>query len=201
MTNHKQEVIELAMRFAAINRVEGDYLEFGVYQGEQIRLANIARSNAPSMMRLIGFDSFQGLPEPTEQYERDLGLKAGMFKCRREEFPYQSVTPSLILVEGWFKDTLNDETKRKHQIEKAAIVHIDCDLYEPTCQVLEFITPLLVDGSIVIFDDWYLFKGHPHRGQRKAYTGWMLTKASDHRIRVSEFYSHGLMAFVIHKIE
>ena len=28
------------------------------------------------------------------------------------------------------------------------------------------------DGSIIIFDDWFAFRGHPHRGERRAFDEW-----------------------------
>jgi hypothetical protein len=31
---------------------------------------------------------------------------------------------------------------------------VDCDLYESARRVLEFVEPLLADGSILLFDDW-----------------------------------------------
>ena len=40
---------------------------------------------------------------------------------------------------------------------KVGLVHIDVDLYSSTVEVLEFVKPLLVKGSVLVFDDWYCF--------------------------------------------
>ncbi|WP_044252706.1 hypothetical protein [Isosphaera pallida] len=52
------------------------------------------------------------------------------------------------------------------------MIDVDCDLYSSAKVVLEFITPLMVDGTILIFDDWYCFRGHPQRGERAAFAEW-----------------------------
>jgi O-methyltransferase len=50
---------------------------------------------------------------------------------------------------------------------------VDCDLYEPTVQVLDFISPLLDDGALIYFDDWRLTRASPHVGERAAALQWL----------------------------
>ena len=38
-----------------------------------------------------------------------------------------------------------------------AYARVDCDLYEPTVEVLQYLTDRLVDGAILFFDDWTYF--------------------------------------------
>jgi hypothetical protein len=35
--------------------------------------------------------------------------------------------------------------------------------------------PLLQDGTIIIFDDWYNFRGSPHLGEQRAMAEWSKT--------------------------
>ena len=49
---------------------------------------------------------------------------------------------------------------------KVGIVHIDVDLYSSTVEVLEFVRPLLVKGSILIFDDWYCSSAGESKGEK-----------------------------------
>ena len=79
---------------------------------------------------------------------------------------------SLVTVPGWFEETCNEQTKLEHNMKKAAVVHIDCDLYSSTKTVLTFIESLLVDGTVIIFDDWYNFKGNPNLGEQRAFAEW-----------------------------
>lgn len=58
---------------------------------------------------------------------------------------------------------------------KAAIVNIDCDLYESARVVLRFIESLLTEGTVLIFDDWYTFRGNPNLGEQRAFREWTAT--------------------------
>ena len=52
------------MAFINGNDIEGDYLEFGTYQGRSLASAHhIAQLYGLKNMRFYAFDSFQGLPE------------------------------------------------------------------------------------------------------------------------------------------
>jgi len=79
----------------------------------------------------------------------------------------------VVIVPGWYKDTLNDETKKKLNIKKASIIYIDCDLYESTVPVLNFITDYVSNGTIIIFDDWHAFHGDPDLGEQRAFREWL----------------------------
>ena len=41
-------------------------------------------------------------------------------------------------------------------------------LYESTIVVLDFVTDLLVQGSVLVFDDWFYNQGRKDRGEQKA---------------------------------
>ena len=42
-------------------------------------------------------------------------------------------------------------------------------LYESTVEVLAFVQHMLVDGSILLFDDWNAFDMDANRGERRAF--------------------------------
>jgi hypothetical protein len=69
---------------------------------------------------------------------------------------------------------LNDHTKKTLGIKQAAVVWIDCDLYESTVPALNFITDFVQTGTIICFDDFYCFRGDPNRGESKAFKEWLL---------------------------
>jgi len=179
--------------------VEGDYYEFGVFRGdsmvkayhsielgftEQQRLhSGRTEQDATEIkriwenMRFFAFDSFRGLPRPHDIDKHTTEFAEGKYACSEEEF-CQNLKRSHIPVSriqtivGWFSDTCNNATVEQHGMKKAAIVHIDCDLYASTKTVLNFVGPLLVDGSIIIFDDWYCFRGSPFLGEQRAFNEW-----------------------------
>ena len=169
-----------AGKFVAGAKINGDYIEFGVYSGSSFALAfhSIQRafkhSYTPSIwnteqdcierrklwekMRFIAFDSFQGLPEPAGVDSLSKDFVEGKFANSKERFESYLVSQRVPLnrartVPGWFAETLNEETIKKHELKHAAIVHIDSDLYESARLALNFVKPLLVDGTVIIFDD------------------------------------------------
>lgn len=123
----------------------GVALEFGVGKGESTRLI-------AAHMPVVGFDSFKGLPEKWRK-----GFPKGMFA--QAEPP---CIPHCELVEGLFEDTLPGW----HIAERVGLVHIDCDLYSSTATVLFHIGPLLRKGTIVVFDEWYGYRGCEKHEQR-----------------------------------
>jgi hypothetical protein len=54
---------------------------------------------------------------------------------------------------------------------KFAMVHLDCDLYSSTIEVLEhlFRQRLIADGCVICFDDWNCNRSSPRYGQRRAW--------------------------------
>jgi hypothetical protein len=38
--------------------------------------------------------------------------------------------------------------------------------------VLNFLTDILTTGSVVMFDDWFCFRGDPTRGVQRAWREW-----------------------------
>lgn len=179
-----ERILSLAMEFAG-HTTGGDYLEFGVWKGRSFTKAFhlwdrfMRRKGKLTGMRFYAFDSFQGLPEITASEDCSTGeFKKGDYAFTEKQF--RGVLQSrgvdigrVTIVPGWYDQTLNEHTKRVLPIKKASIVFIDCDLYESTVPVLRFITDYIVDGTILIFDDWYCFGGRPDRGEQKAFSEWL----------------------------
>lgn len=65
-------------------------------------------------------------------------------------------------------------------MQKAALINIDCDLYISTKLVLNFITTLICEGTIIIFDDWYSFRRDSNLGAQKAFAEWKLNMLDWH---------------------
>ena len=192
-------IIYKAAVFAAVNKVEGDYLEFGVFRGasyisayytlrqcfdEVISNFGFTMSEADreatvsifGKMRFFAFDSFEGLPEIVNSDNSGF-FEKGQFSASLTEFENNLNAAGFprergVIVNGWYDKTLTRAIRDEHRLSKAAVVHIDCDLYESTRVVLEFVAPLLVDGTVLIFDDWFHFNGHPLRGEQKAFNEW-----------------------------
>jgi O-methyltransferase len=169
---YREEFFYNAMRFIAFNQVKGDYLEFGVFGGNTFSLAYKHSRLHRNNMHLYGFDSFKGLPKPEgidthpQWVEGEMAMNMTDFKnCLTSNGIDES---KYTLVPGFYKESLTAETRKKLSLKKAAVVYIDCDLYESTVPVLNFVLPLLQNGTIVAFDDWFCFNGDPERGGQLA---------------------------------
>lgn len=185
--------IRCAASFLAWNQIEGDYLEFGTYRGASFAVAYHSIWHARRIVkqtvreaaveawyrdrpRFIAFDSFQGLPGGSAERQADYG--EGAYSCSEAEFLENIKAQDVdlgdaVTVPGYYDRTLTDETKQRLGLKKASLVVIDCDLYESTVPVLDFITDLVSQGTIIVFDDWYRFKGRPDMGEQRACREWL----------------------------
>ncbi len=174
-----QATLARVMDYVAVNQLGGDYLEFGVYEGSTLTCAyHSAQRKHLKNMRLYAFDSFEGLPELVGIDSTDYGFSKGDFACSegkfRERIKRLGVDPNkVIITKGWYDDTLNDNTKVRLNIKSAAVIWVDCDLYQSTVSVLDFIADYVVDGTVIVFDDWFLFRGSPDRGEQRAFREWL----------------------------
>jgi O-methyltransferase len=165
-------MIAHAFQFARINSVRGDYFEFGLWQGKTFRYARRMKLRYHlNQMTLWGFDSFEGLPRSSET--RDNIWAPGQFRnpedqLRRALKRAGFQDSEFELVPGFFCDSLNGALHHRMAGRTAAVVYVDCDLYESTRDVLRFVQRYLLNGSIVCFDDFYCFKGAPDQGEQRA---------------------------------
>ena len=89
---------------------------------------------------------------------------------------------------GFFNDSLNDKTRKTFDMKKISVALIDCDLYSSTVDVLNFIQKMVIDKTILIFDDWNAFDKDNNRGQRKAFREF---SASNKNITAEDYFSYG----------
>jgi O-methyltransferase len=171
--NGRAPHFDLVFRKIRDTQVAGDYLEFGVYRGTSFITAYYAaKRHGMSNMRFFAFDSFAGLPNDEHKF------KKGDLACPEEVFTTMTrkagvPTSRTIVVKGFYDQTLTAETKAAHNLVRAAVIHVDCDLYSSTKCVLEFIEDIVTVGSIVIFDDWSVFGAESAtHGEQKAFGEW-----------------------------
>ena len=79
--------------------------------------------------------------------------------------------PDSNIIKGFYKDSLDD--KLQSRLPKAGIIHIDVDLYSSTVEILKFLKPLLVPGSLILFDDWYCFPPGSNMGEKRAFNEFL----------------------------
>lgn len=134
--------------------------ECGVYMGNcLIACAEIARQYGLPV-HIYGLDTFTGLPELSEtdkMYASDVVLQKAskMFAdtsldALQSKVDKKGLTKYVTLTPGLFQDTLVKLPDKKY-----FFVNIDCDLYEPHLECLEFFYPRMEQGGIIFFDDYH----------------------------------------------
>lgn len=153
---------------------KGCYVECGVGAGAQ--LIAMAYGAKGSDKVIFGFDSYKGIPLPSNRDDQMPGIK---FLSKQEQAalpnPGEQVlessgatsvsmddvmkhvhdsglkTGKIILVPGWFEDVLPD-----YDTGPIAILRLDGDLYNSTWVCLQHLFPKVIKGGCVIVDDWEL---------------------------------------------
>jgi len=151
------------------NKMKGAFVECGVWKGGCAAVMALAADRARSGRKVWLFDSFEGLPEPTEKDGTDKdGVSAREhFRMNKDIAPIEGVEKLLFLKlkldkenvlikKGWFKDTLPEAKKATGPI---AILRLDADWYESTKCCLENLYDNVIPGGYVILDDYNFHQG------------------------------------------
>ncbi|MCO8123441.1 TylF/MycF family methyltransferase [Stieleria sp. TO1_6] len=184
----------------AQDSLRGDYLEFGVWRGDTFAFACGQGEKWMPSMRFFAFDSFEGLPEPKGS-DANSEFQQGQFCCSLEKFMENLKRKNISrekfeTIEGWFDKSLTPETVALHKIHIASVSYIDCDLYESCVPVLEFLSPLIRQGSILMFDDWFCFRSSPKLGVQRATSEWLSRNTKFELIPWKTFGPYGKAFFV-----
>ncbi len=178
----RRSIMEVMFNFLIKNQIKGDYLEFGCFQGKSLVHAFKAYEKTctdnPEYndVKFFVFDSFEGLPELDieDELEGYTAFQKGDYSCTLDGIKENLINSKVDLdkfsfIEGYYDKTLSNNT---HGVSKAMLIHIDCDLYSSAKSVLNYILPFLQDGTVLVFDDYYCYRGNPTRGVRKAFDEW-----------------------------
>jgi len=182
----------------------GDYYEFGVFRGYTLwRAYEACQALGLTQMRCYGFDSFQGLPVPTAEDETEGKFFEGQFACSKDGvvqwLTQRGVDWSrVVLIEGFFNETLTPQVRQRYPFGPVAVAFIDCDLYSSTRQVLAWLGEGLVDGSIVLFDDWRTLDSSS-QGQQRAWREFTEAHPGLRAAPFVDFSDHGT-SFVISNV-
>jgi hypothetical protein len=137
------------------------YFEFGCHSGRTFSAAiNAARYFKMNNCEFFAFDSFEGLPQTIEA--EDGVFKTGEFTTSKKEFikiikkKTNLNENNFNIIEGFYEKSLTENLQSK--MPKIGVLHVDVDLYSSTRDLLKFVKPLLVNGCVILFDDWYCFK-------------------------------------------
>jgi len=126
----------------------GDFVEVGVYQGgSAVKLAAVAADQA---RRLWLFDTFTGIPEQTDGVDFH---KIGDFSDTSVG-AVRELLPDALIVVGDAAETLPAT-----DTGPVAFAHLDCDQYATYRACIVELSPRMVRGGVMWFDDYGALDG------------------------------------------
>lgn len=145
----------------------GDVLEFGVYKGTSlVRLLSFRELlENQNSRKILGFDIFGKFPDQLDlesdrnfvrNFENSGGY--GIGRVELESHLIRKGFGNFELVEGNVINTIPEYLK-SNRSRKIALLHIDVDVYEPTMAILENLWDSVVNGGIVMLDDYGTVEG------------------------------------------
>jgi len=136
---------------------KGNLAEIGIWKGGSAKLICEMKGENP----LYLFDTFTGLPEPTNEDNKS-NFKKGIFKevTIEEVKNYLKDYKNVYIFKSEFPNDLPDNFINK----KFIFVNLDVDLYKGTLNCLKFFYPRLESGGILISHDYSI-----HPGVKKAF--------------------------------
>ena len=177
----KYIAIKKAFYLTALENIDGDYLEFGVFTGGALVFATKVNKKMSwinqNKTRFFGFDSFEGFGnlDSSDQHPfyKDSIFRVNFTKVKKNILN-QTKKDVVHLIKGYFNETLDGHCPDEYGIKKAKIIFIDCDLKNPAKSALNFCKNLIQEGTIIILDDYFSYKGNSNLGISGAFKEFQL---------------------------
>ncbi|MGH9307425.1 MAG: TylF/MycF/NovP-related O-methyltransferase, partial [Acidimicrobiales bacterium] len=174
--------------------------------GYTFRMSWHATQLVGAKAHLWGFDSFAGLPTGSDERDSHPQWVAGTMAtpeldfhrlCRRAGMAPKDYD----VVAGFYQDTLRPGA-RGPRPSAVALAYIDCDLYSSTIDVLGYLDPVLIPGSIIGFDDYFCYNPNGPSGEKRAAVEHFSPQGSS-RWRLVPYVQFGWagMSFVVERNE
>jgi O-methyltransferase len=159
--------------------IKGDVIEMGCYVGTTTLFLRRLLMSHKSDKILHVYDSFEGLPAKTTKDKSPAGeqFKAGELRAQRSAFVKhfkQAGLPLPVMHKAWFSDLTPRDMP-----ERIAFAFLDGDFYGSIQDSLKLVWPRLVEGAIVIVDD---YQSEALPGAKRAVDEWLKTYPA--RLRV-----------------
>jgi O-methyltransferase len=154
---HTLELVDL------YRHLDGTVVECGVWKGGMA--AGLATLLGPSRAYYL-YDSFAGLPPATAldgeaalRWQREKAspkaqTNLAVDRSFAEAAMQRSGAHEVHIIPGWFRDTLPH-----YAGSPIAVLRIDGDWYESTMDCLTSLYPQVVQGGLILLDDYYYWEG------------------------------------------
>lgn len=163
------------VKYIIANNIQGDFVECGVWKGGSAMLiAKILSLHNIKDRRVILYDTYEGMSEPTE-FDKDYSgekatslLQKSSIEDQASVWCYSSFdevkenmlrtgldASQILMIKGKVEDTIPYQIPTK----KIALLRLDTDWYESTAHELLHLYPLLHIPGVLIIDDYGHWEG------------------------------------------
>lgn len=175
------------VRYCELNKIEGDFVECGVWKGGAVGLMAIANLEYGSQRRALHlFDAFEEICAPNEDFDGKKAINEVKKLVGKNSYVKGELKPltgiydrfggpgNIQVCKDLIEQTLNYPKDMVHyhkgwfqntlpakapDIEKIAILRLDGDWYESTKVCLENLFDKVVPGGFIIIDDYGAYSG------------------------------------------
>lgn len=155
--------------FKKTSELRGEIVELGVFKGNSlfrwIKFRDLLENT--HSRKIIAFDTFGDFPQT--DFDDDKRMRDGFvaetnggqsisYEELNSLLQKQGLDKNIDIIKGDILETL-PEYIHKYPNLKISLLHIDVDLYEATKCGLEVLFPHVVQGGIIILDDYGAFPG------------------------------------------
>lgn len=163
----RMEKLYNAVGYIHNNKIEGDFVECGVFKGGSVMVMALAQSQFENTKKIHLYDTFSGMTNP-EEIDKDLNgvsakqlLKCKDFICNCSQREVENNMKKTGYPKDLFIFHKGDVllTLKEDLPKKIAILRLDTDWYASTKIELEQLYPNLSENGILIIDDYGHFDG------------------------------------------
>lgn len=155
LTNWKSIIHELP-------DMDGDMVEFGSWRGFSLLwLAYLMERKGIYNKKLVGVDSFSGIPYKEGAFEKYAFSDTSIKRCARNVYGskklYEATKRNIIIGKYFYHEKEGIHSFfQKHGIRKLCFVHVDCDVSKSAEEIFDLLTSkdLLADRVFMLFDDY-----------------------------------------------
>lgn len=169
MTSYESlSALAIACKYLNIAKVSGDFVEAGVWRGGS---SIVAKKFLSGERKFYLYDTYKGMTQPTEfdfrvgessntstvsnwnRLNRDTHNEwvfASLQEVRENFEKFKVLDESILFIEGDVRETLTSTELPK----TIALLRLDTDFYDSSLVELQVLWPRLVNGGILILDDY-----------------------------------------------
>lgn len=166
----EQEISVILRELSKTQDLQGDVVEFGCFVGTTSVFISKKIEEWGSNKKLWLYDSFEGLPEKSQEDINSLGenFKKGELRATKKQLllnlKKSGVMKMPIVIKGWFSELSEDQIP-----SKISFAFLDGDYYNSIIDPLRLIWDKLEEGAIIVVDD---YGNHALPGASKAVDEW-----------------------------